>query len=120
MEKTPSHVADVLKNCSEAHYISMDSYEEAIKDIMQEPGFGSHSVPAYELLEARHRFLDLDRSLFPQMLFSNFPVQVYLEQVHRPRHYHGDGSAPIFGNFLRPLTTTTWYIVPFLWLLPVT
>jgi 4-hydroxysphinganine ceramide fatty acyl 2-hydroxylase len=66
-----------------------------------------------------HKFLDLNRPLFPQMLFSNFSKEFYLEQVHRPRHYRGGDSAPLFGNFLEPLSKTAWYVVPTIWLPPV-
>lgn len=119
MEKPPSDMADVSNNHLGDRHVSMNSYAEANKDIMSEPCFRSHSVGACEPLEARQNCLDLDRPLSPQMLFNKSPKQVYLEQVHRPRHYHGDGSAPIFGNFLEPLTKTDWYIVPILWLPPV-
>jgi 4-hydroxysphinganine ceramide fatty acyl 2-hydroxylase len=67
----------------------------------------------------QHKFLDLNRPLFPQMLFSKFSKEFYLEQVHRPRHYRGGDSAPLFGNFLEPLSKTAWYIVPTIWLPPV-
>ena len=67
----------------------------------------------------QHKFLDLNRPLFLQLLFSNFSKEFYLEQVHRPRHYKGGASAPLFGNFLEPLSKTAWYIVPALWLPPV-
>ncbi|EXJ62250.1 cytochrome P450 oxidoreductase [Cladophialophora yegresii CBS 114405] len=66
-----------------------------------------------------HKFLDLNRPLFPQMLFSKFSKEFYLEQIHRPRHYKGGDSAPLFGNFLEPLSKTAWYVVPSLWLPPV-
>jgi 4-hydroxysphinganine ceramide fatty acyl 2-hydroxylase len=54
-----------------------------------------------------------------QVWFGGFSKDFYLEQVHRPRHYKGGESAPLFGNFLEPLTKTAWYIIPFLWLPPV-
>ncbi|EXJ94903.1 hypothetical protein A1O1_00021 [Capronia coronata CBS 617.96] len=63
-----------------------------------------------------HKFLDLNRPLFPQMLFSNFSKEFYLEQIHRPRHYRGGDSAPLFGNFMEPLSKTAWYVVPIIWL----
>ncbi|KIW90094.1 uncharacterized protein Z519_09525 [Cladophialophora bantiana CBS 173.52] len=66
-----------------------------------------------------HKFLDLNRPLFPQMIFSKFSKEFYLEQVHRPRHYKGGDSAPLFGNILEPLSKTAWYVVPILWLPPV-
>lgn len=65
----------------------------------------------------KHRFLDLTRPLLPQVLFGNFSKEFYLDQVHRPRHY-GKGSAPLFGNFLEPLSLTPWWLVPLVWLPP--
>jgi 4-hydroxysphinganine ceramide fatty acyl 2-hydroxylase len=46
-------------------------------------------------------------------------TDIRLQQVHRPRHYKGGDSAPLFGNFLEPLTKTPWYVVPTFWLPPV-
>jgi 4-hydroxysphinganine ceramide fatty acyl 2-hydroxylase len=66
-----------------------------------------------------HQFLDLNRPLFAQMFFSTFGKEFYLEQVHRPRHYRGGDSAPIFGNVLEPLSKTAWYMIPILWGPPV-
>lgn len=62
-----------------------------------------------------HKFLDLSRPLFPQILFGNFSKAFYLDQVHRPRHYRGGESAPLFGNFLEPLSKTPWWVVPMVW-----
>jgi 4-hydroxysphinganine ceramide fatty acyl 2-hydroxylase len=66
-----------------------------------------------------HKFLDLNRPLFGQVWYGGFSKKFYLEQVHRPRHYKGGESAPLFGNFLEPLTKTAWYVVPLVWLPPV-
>ncbi|KAF2222628.1 hypothetical protein BDZ85DRAFT_263961 [Elsinoe ampelina] len=66
-----------------------------------------------------HKFLDLNRPLLMQVWRGNFSKDFYLEQVHRPRHYRGGASAPLFGNFLEPLSLTPWYIVPTVWLPPV-
>ncbi|KAM9894529.1 hypothetical protein OXX69_011331 [Metschnikowia pulcherrima] len=63
----------------------------------------------------KHKFLDLNQALLPQIFRSNFSKEFYLEQVHRPRHY-GKGSAPLFGNFLEPLSLTAWWVVPTIWL----
>lgn len=63
----------------------------------------------------KHRFLDLNKALLPQMILSDFSKEFYLDQVHRPRHY-GKGSAPLFGNFLEPLSLTPWWVVPIIWL----
>ncbi|KAI1810022.1 inositolphosphorylceramide-B C-26 hydroxylase [Poronia punctata] len=63
-----------------------------------------------------HKFLDLNRPLLMQVWFGGFSKEFYLDQVHRPRHYKGGASAPIFGNFLEPLSLTPWYVVPMVWL----
>jgi 4-hydroxysphinganine ceramide fatty acyl 2-hydroxylase len=66
-----------------------------------------------------HKFLDLSRPLFLQVWNGGFDKDFYLEQVHRPRHYRGGDSAPLFGNFLEPLSKTAWWVVPTLWIPPV-
>ncbi|KAK2762220.1 fatty acid alpha-hydroxylase [Arachnomyces sp. PD_36] len=66
-----------------------------------------------------HKFLDLNKALLPQLWFGGFTKDFYLEQVHRPRHYKGGASAPLFGNFLEPLSKAAWWIIPTLWLPPV-
>lgn len=66
-----------------------------------------------------HKFLDLSRPLFPQVWMGGFSKEFYLDQVHRPRHYKGGESAPLFGNFLEPLTKTAWWVIPVVWLPPV-
>lgn len=67
----------------------------------------------------RHKFLDLNRPLLMQVWNGGFSKDFYLEQVHRPRHYKGGESAPLFGNFLEPLSKTPWWVVPMVWLPPV-
>jgi 4-hydroxysphinganine ceramide fatty acyl 2-hydroxylase len=67
-----------------------------------------------------HKFLDLNKPLLMQVWFGRFSKDFYLEQVHRPRHYKGGQSAPLFGNFLEPLSKTPWYAIPIIWLPPVT
>jgi 4-hydroxysphinganine ceramide fatty acyl 2-hydroxylase len=66
-----------------------------------------------------HKFLDLNKPLLMQVWFGGFSKEFYLEQVHRPRHYKGGESAPLFGNFLEPLSKTPWWVVPMVWLPPV-
>ena len=68
----------------------------------------------------RHKFLDLNKPLFMQVWRGGFSKEFYLEQVHRPRHYKGGDSAPLFGNFLEPLSKTPWWVIPMVWLPPVT
>ncbi|KAG5991249.1 hypothetical protein E4U54_003911 [Claviceps lovelessii] len=64
----------------------------------------------------KHKFLDLSKPLLMQVWNGGFSKKFYLDQVHRPRHYKGGASAPLFGNFLEPLTKTPWWMVPTLWL----
>ncbi|KAI5290182.1 fatty acid alpha-hydroxylase [Ascosphaera aggregata] len=64
----------------------------------------------------KHHFLDLNRPLIPQMWLGGFSKEFYLDQVHRPRHYKGGASAPLFGNFLEPLSKTAWWVIPTVWL----
>lgn len=63
-----------------------------------------------------HKFIDLNRPMFPQVWNNNWSKDFYLEQVHRPRHFRGGESAPLFGNFLEPLSKTPWYVVPMVWM----
>jgi 4-hydroxysphinganine ceramide fatty acyl 2-hydroxylase len=63
----------------------------------------------------QHKFLDLSKPLLMQVWNGGFEKDFYLEQVHRPRHYKGGDSAPLFGNFLEPLSKTPWWVVPSLW-----
>lgn len=64
----------------------------------------------------KHKFLDLNRPLLLQVWNGGFSKEFYLEQIHRPRHYKGGKSAPLFGNFLEPLSMTAWWVVPLVWL----
>ncbi|KAK3704980.1 fatty acid alpha-hydroxylase [Vermiconidia calcicola] len=64
----------------------------------------------------KHKFLDLNRPLLMQVWFGGFSKEFYLQQVHRPRHYKGGSSAPLFGNFLEPLSKTPWWVIPLIWL----
>ena len=64
----------------------------------------------------RHKFLDLNRPLLTQVWNGGFSKDFYLAEVHRPRHYKGGQSAPLFGNFLEPLSKTPWWAVPSIWL----
>lgn len=49
-----------------------------------------------------HKFLDLNRPIFPQIWYGGFSKDFYLEQVHRPRHYRGGDSAPCSETFWNP------------------
>lgn len=63
---------------------------------------------------ARSDFVDPYRPMLAQVFSGRYNKKVYLEQVHIPRHV--PGSAPIFGNFLEPLTKTPWWAVPLIWI----
>jgi len=62
-----------------------------------------------------HKFLDLNKPLLMQVWNGGFSKDFYLDQVHRPRHYKGGASAPLFGNFLEPLSKTAWWVIPTVW-----
>ncbi|BFZ56204.1 fatty acid alpha-hydroxylase [Savitreella phatthalungensis] len=70
----------------------------------------------YDLDHKTHKFIDLNKPMLMQVWRGGFSKQFYLEQVHRPRHYKGGASAPLFGNFLEPLSKTPWYVIPIVWL----
>lgn len=65
-----------------------------------------------------HRFLNPNKPLLAQVWNGKFSKDFYLQQVYRPRYYSLGESAPLFGNFLEPLSTTAWYVVPLVWLPP--
>lgn len=62
----------------------------------------------------KHKFIDLNKPLLMQVVFAKYDKEFYLAQIHKPRHY-GKGSAPIFGNFMEPLSKTPWWVVPLVW-----
>lgn len=61
-----------------------------------------------------NNFIDLTKPMLMQVMTSNWSRDFYIQQVHKPRHYRY-GSAPIFGNFLEPLSLTAWYVIPMVW-----
>ncbi|RMZ76082.1 hypothetical protein DV737_g4973, partial [Chaetothyriales sp. CBS 132003] len=119
---------EILDECLVGFVASEPGVKEADDATESRPTYAATGLSSAEELSKdtdavsdykTHKFLDLDRPLFSQMLFGNFSKEFYLEQVHRPRHYRGGESAPLFGNFLEPLSKTAWYVVPTLWLPPV-
>ncbi len=73
----------------------------------------------YDKDYTQHKFLDLNRPLLMQVWYGGFSKDFYLDQVHRPRHYKGGDSAPLFGNFLEPFSLTPWWAIPCLWWPPI-
>lgn len=63
----------------------------------------------------RKEFLDLEKPMLKQIWNSGFSKDFYLEQVHRATYYNKGASAPLFGNFLEPLSITPWWVIPLLW-----
>lgn len=100
----------------------------AAKELQERPIFQATGLASAEDLTketdetadyAAHHFLDLRKPLLMQVWNGGFSKDFYLEQVHRPRYYKGGASAPLFGNFLEPLSKTAWWVVPMVWLPPV-
>ncbi|CAH0041060.1 unnamed protein product [Clonostachys solani] len=105
---TNGHAGTNGKAASETVYVHPRTGMSCEEDLSKDTNFGED----YK----KHKFLDLGRPLLPQMWFGGFSKEFYLDQVHRPRHYKGGKSAPLFGNFLEPLSLTPWWVIPTLWL----
>ena len=100
----------------------------AIGEVHKKPRFAATGLSGVEDLTKEtdlnvdfktHKFLDLNKPLLMQVWNGGFSKDFYLEQVHRPRYYTKGDSAPLFGNFLEPLSKTAWYVIPIVWLPPV-
>jgi 4-hydroxysphinganine ceramide fatty acyl 2-hydroxylase len=112
----PSH----LTSSGEANGVAADGTARPVYDatgLSSEEDLSKETDPHDDY--KTHKFLDLNRPLILQVWYGGFSKAFYLEQVHRPRHYKGGASAPLFGNFLEPLTKTPWWIIPAMWLPPV-
>jgi len=122
LEKTDTGAAEEVRARGEAMVAGAEAENEN-KAIYQTTGMSSEADLNTETDPTsdykRHKFLDLNRPLLMQVWFGGFTKEFYLEQVHRPRHYKGGESAPLFGNFLEPLSKTPWWVVPTVWLPPV-
>lgn len=77
--------------------------------LYREPDTADHS-------RRRGPFLNLNEPLLMQVWNGGFSKDFYLREVHRGFQYKGDGSAPLFGNFLEPLSKTPWWVIPIVWL----
>lgn len=110
------------------HKVEVDIVSETVSKKGLDPTFDSTTfvadLPAEENFAVatnykkdfeKHHFLDLEKPLLPQILFGDFTKDFYVDQVNRPRHF-GKTSAPLFGNFLEPLTKTAWWVIPVVWL----
>ena len=99
----------------ESSHIHTDGAYEVLKDHLI--GFVANEATTDLNTDFKtHRFLDLNRPLLAQVWNGDFSKAFYLEQVHRPRYYAKGDSAPLFGNFLEPLSKASWWIGPLIWL----
>lgn len=122
------HPDDIIPLPSTGEGVADVRANGAIKDSRTKPVFANTGMSSADDLSKEtdtktdyrtHKFLDLNKPLLMQLWNSGFSKAFYLEQVHRPRHYKGGDSAPLFGNFLEPLTKTAWWVVPAVWFPPV-
>lgn len=104
---TANGVANGATNDQEVKYVYAATGMSSEEDLSRETDL----VDDYKT----HKFLDLNKPLLMQVWRGGFSKEFYLEQIHRPRHYKGGESAPIFGNFLEPLSKTPWWVVPLVW-----
>ncbi|WPH03289.1 inositolphosphorylceramide-b c-26 hydroxylase like protein [Acrodontium crateriforme] len=118
LAKSGNGAVDDVNARSNAHTAGADA-ENADKAVYAATGMSSEADLSRETDPTsdfkKHKFLDLNRPLLMQVWNGGFTKKFYLEQVHRPRHYKGGESAPLFGNFLEPLSKTPWWVVPTIW-----
>lgn len=112
-----TYLIAILATDEEAKKLLTDDNRESFKLTKgdSEAEQSLHVTTDFTLDYERHKFIDLNKPMLFQVLFSDFSKEFYLEQVHKPRHY-GKGSAPIFGNFLEPISKTPWFLVPLIWI----
>lgn len=103
----------ILATDEEAKKLLTDDNRKSFKLVSAEDAL--HVTTDFSTDYAEHKFIDLNKPLLLQVMFAKYNKEFYLDQVHRPRHY-GKGSAPIFGNFLEPISKTPWWIIPMLWI----
>lgn len=111
------YLVGVLATPDEEEHLLSDSNRDSFNILLGKEGAGDAYDVATDFSRdyAQNKFLDLNRPLLWQVMFGKWDKEFYIAQVHKPRHY-GKGSAPIFGNFLEPLSKTPWWIVPLLWI----
>ncbi|KAI7826672.1 hypothetical protein BX661DRAFT_183241 [Kickxella alabastrina] len=113
-----------------------------ITDVMRESDIHVHAIEAYRVLKdfyigevtaddrveltlpesgkdemdciEEESFIDINQPLFMQMWRSNFSREVYIKEVHRPRHL--PRPAVFFANpILEKFTRTPWWVIPIYW-----
>lgn len=118
------YLVAILATDEEAKKLLTDENRESFKlnghssvdfDFKGDPAKELHVTTDFLKDYESHKFIDLNKPLLLQVLFAKYDKEFYLEQVHKPRHY-GKGSAPIFGNFLEPISKTPWFVIPLIWI----
>ncbi|KAI0008405.1 inositolphosphorylceramide-B C-26 hydroxylase [Xylariaceae sp. FL0662B] len=113
------HIASLVKEKSEPNGDASQINDESTPKVHPRTGMSCEEDLSketdYDKDYMRHQFLDLNKPLLMQVWRGGFSKRFYLDQVHRPRHYKGGGSAPLFGNFLEPLSLTPWWLIPTIW-----
>jgi len=121
----PDDIVPLLPNAKGIDTIKANGAAQELQkpEVFETTGMSSVADLTKETDETKdydtHRFLDLRKPLLMQVWNGGFSRDFYLQQVHRPRYYKGGESAPLFGNFLEPLSKTAWWVIPMVWLPPV-
>lgn len=109
-----TYLVAILATDEEAKKLLTDENRESFR-LTKDAEDALHVATDFTHDYEHHKFIDLNKPLLWQVLFATYDKEFYLDQVHRPRHY-GKGSAPIFGNFLEPISKTPWWVVPLIWI----
>lgn len=124
----PEDIVPMLPDKTGLELMKLNATDPTAIHIEKKPTFAATGLSGVEDLTKdtdlnadfkAHRFLDLNKPLLAQVWTGGFSKEFYLEQVHRPRYYSRGESAPLFGNFLDPLTKTAWYVPLITWLPPI-
>ncbi|KAJ1647334.1 fatty acid alpha-hydroxylase [Coemansia asiatica] len=113
-------ITEVLRD-SDVHAHSIEAYR-VLKDFyigeivasdrrpLSKPVDGKDEMDCIEDVD----FLDIHKPLMAQMWWSSFSKDVYIREVHRPRHL--PRPAVFFANpFLEKFTRTPWWVIPIYW-----
>ncbi|KNC98077.1 fatty acid alpha-hydroxylase [Spizellomyces punctatus DAOM BR117] len=102
---------------SDAAYDMLETYfigDLATDGSAQKPIVPLESDKNTSTLGKKEAFIDVRQPMLAQVWTKNFKKDVYMKQVHIPRHVNY--SAPIFGHpALEMFTKTPWWVVPLVW-----
>ncbi|KAI9202811.1 uncharacterized protein BJ171DRAFT_512113 [Polychytrium aggregatum] len=72
------------------------------------------STPLHISSKEKVKFIDITKPMLTQVWNGNFSKELYVQQVHIPRHC--SGSAPLFASpYLEIFSKTPWYVIPVFW-----